>query len=124
MTINGRANGRAEVIELDQSTYAVTSGRDAHATVGQRVRWRVLNLSPDDPHTFHLHGHAWCDRASIQTNGTCPAGSLPIDNVDLLPAQGVTFDFVEQHPGRWMYHCHIVDHVTDGMVAFYTVDET
>jgi FtsP/CotA-like multicopper oxidase with cupredoxin domain len=53
--------------------------------------------------------------------GTCPAGSLPSDNVDLLPAQGTSFEFVEDNAGSWMLHCHIVDHVVDGMFAFYEV---
>jgi FtsP/CotA-like multicopper oxidase with cupredoxin domain len=122
MTLNGRPNGDAEVIALEGGAYTVTTGAKAEARVGERVRWRVVNVSPDDPHTFHLHGHRWCDRGGVMdSGGGCPAGSLPVDNVDIFPAQGISFEFVEDNPGEWMYHCHIVDHVVDGMYAFYDV---
>lgn len=122
MTINGRPNGRALVIERDGDRYAVMPGPHAHARIGDRVRWRVLNVSPDEPHTFHVHGHTWCDRGGVPDGtGVCPGGSLPTDNVDILPAQGVSFDVLEDRPGTWMVHCHIVDHVDDGMFAMYEV---
>lgn len=124
MTINGRAYGGAEVIEWKQDRYAISTGTVATARVGQRVRFRALNVSPDDMHTFHLHGHRWCDRDGVmQDDGTCPAGTLPTDNVLLAPAQGASLEFVEDNPGTWMYHCHIVDHVNDGMHAFYKADQ-
>lgn len=123
MTINGRPYARAEVIELMGDRYVATRDATAMAEVGDRLRWRVLNVSPDEPHTFHLHGHRWCDRDTVMNeNGNCPAGSLPVDNVALLPAQGVSLEFVEDNPGTWMYHCHITDHVDDGMFAFYDVN--
>lgn len=122
MTFNGRAHGDAKVIELQNGKYVVTDKEMTNATVGDRVRWRVLNLSPDDPHTFHLHGHRWCNGAPANKDGGCPTGSLPTDNVDLLPAQGISLEYIEDNPGDWMYHCHIVDHVTDGMYAMYHVD--
>jgi len=122
MTINGRPNAHAEVVELQNGRYVAREGM-AMAHVGARVRWRVLNVSPDAPHTFHLHGHRWCDRGGlIDTMGACPAGGLPVDNVALLPAQGTTADLVEAAAGQWMYHCHILDHVGDGMFAMYQVD--
>ncbi len=120
MTINGRP-GTAQVIELQGSSYVVSEGM-ADAQVGDLVRWRVVSVSPDDVHTFHLHGHRWCDRGGVMVGGECPAGTLPTDNEDIFPAQGITFEFVEDAPGHWMMHCHIVDHVIDGMMAMYHVD--
>jgi FtsP/CotA-like multicopper oxidase with cupredoxin domain len=123
MTINGRANGMAEVIELAGNQYVAKSNAMAEAKVGERVRWRVLNMSPDDLHTFHLHGHRWCEEgALIQPDGTCPNGQPATDNPDLFPAQGITFEYIEDAPGEWMYHCHIIDHVIDGMFAMYRVE--
>ena len=123
MVVNGRPNGDALVIEWDGLAYSMTSGVDAQAQVGDRVRWRVLSVSPDDMHTFHLHGHRWCDRGGVMdVFGNCPAGTLPADNVGLFPAQGISLEYVEDAPGDWMYHCHIVDHVVDGMWAMYHVD--
>jgi FtsP/CotA-like multicopper oxidase with cupredoxin domain len=109
MTINGRpgTTSHPRLIELNNGEYQPSEG-EAHAKVGDQVRWRVLNVSPDDEHTFHLHGHRW--------------GNPAIDDVALAPAQGTSLEFVEDAPGRWMYHCHVLDHVNDGMFAFYNVD--
>jgi len=30
---------------------------------------------------------------------------------------------VADHPGEWMYHCHVADHVTAGMTSLYRVHE-
>lgn len=122
MTINGRPNGHAMVIERKGDAYAMSEGR-ARARVGNRVRWHVLSVAPDDAHTFHIHGHRWCDRGGlVDQTGRCPNGGVVADNVSLLPAQGVTFEYVEDAPGTWMMHCHILDHVTDGMWAMYDVE--
>lgn len=74
--------------------------------VGQRVRWRVAALGKEF-HIFHLHGHRWT------FNGR---------NDDALvfgPATTLTFDYVEDAPGTWLYHCHVTDHMMGGMVGFY-----
>lgn len=122
MTINGRPNGHATVIRRDGERYVMTSAGNASAALGEHVRWRVLDVSPDDPHTFHVHGHRWCDRGGLpDPSGMCPNGGLYADNVALLPAQGVTVEWMEASLGEWMVHCHILDHVGDGMFAFYDV---
>jgi FtsP/CotA-like multicopper oxidase with cupredoxin domain len=121
MTLNGRAAGGATVIERQGDAFIRRPG-PAEASVGQLVRWHVLNLSPDDLHTFHLHGHVWCDRGGVpDAAGVCPGDGIPTDNIPLAPAVGATFEFIEDAPGEWMYHCHILDHVHDGMWAIYRV---
>jgi FtsP/CotA-like multicopper oxidase with cupredoxin domain len=30
-------------------------------------------------------------------------------------------DYTEDNPGDWLYHCHVVDHMTGGMVGNYVV---
>jgi FtsP/CotA-like multicopper oxidase with cupredoxin domain len=120
MTINGRPDGTAEVIALDGDHYVASQQGRASARVGDHVRWRVANLSPDDAHTFHIHGHRWCDGGGLPPpGGTCAA----TDDVALLPAQGTTLEYIEDSPGEWMFHCHVLDHVTDGMWAMYDVTE-
>jgi hypothetical protein len=64
----------------------------------------------------------WCDGGVPEVDGRCPAGTRPADNVDLLPASGGSIEFVEDNPGSWIYHCHVVDHVVDGMFAFYDAE--
>jgi FtsP/CotA-like multicopper oxidase with cupredoxin domain len=119
MTINGRPNGHATVIQREGDRYVASAGV-AHAALGAHVRWRVLDVSPDDPHTFHVHGHRWCDRGGLaDALGVCPNGGLYTDDPPLLPAEGITVDWIESEPGDWMFHCHILDHVGDGMWAMF-----
>ena len=82
------------------------------AKVGQRVRWRVVSLG-NDFHTFHIHAHTWNY-----------AGEF-VDTVVIGPGTSHTFDFTEDAPGTWYYHCHVPIHVMGpgmgGMNGFYIV---
>ena len=62
-------------------------------------------------HTFHIHGHRWRD----------PAGAFT-DNPAMGPNESVTARFVEDNPGRWLYHCHVFSHQDAGMAGWYVVD--
>jgi hephaestin len=33
----------------------------------------------------------------------------------------VTADMVADNPGVWLFHCHVNDHITAGMIARYQV---
>ena len=79
-----------------------------HARVGDRVRWRVATLG-DNFHVFHLHGHRW------ESNGRFD------DSVVFGPASTLTFDYVEDNPGDWLYHCHVAMHMMGGMIGRYVV---
>ena len=65
----------------------------------------------DNFHTFHIHGHRWRD----------PAGTF-VDNPSMGPNESVTARFVEDNPGRWLYHCHVFSHQDNGMAGWYVVD--
>lgn len=80
------------------------------ARVGQRVAQHVVSLS-NDFHTYHLHGHRWAG----------PDGRV-VDNVTLGPADSYSLEFVEDNPGRWLYHCHVFSHLHQGMSGWYVVD--
>jgi len=79
------------------------------ARVGQDVAWNVLSIG-NEIHTFHIHGHRWRGAAGWE------------DNPLLAPAQGLRARYREDAPGRWLYHCHIGDHMHHGMVGFYVVE--
>lgn len=76
------------------------------ARVGERVRWRIMVLGTDF-HVFHLHGHRW------QFNGRYD------DSLVFGPSTTLTFDYVEDNPGTWLYHCHVTEHMMGGMVGYY-----
>ena len=80
------------------------------ANNGDDVAFHVYALD-DAFHTFHLHGHRWRD----------PSGRV-VDNVTLGPGDSYTARFIEDNPGRWLYHCHVFSHLHQGMSAWYIVN--
>lgn len=77
---------------------------------GQRVRWYQLALGTEvDLHTPHWHGNTLTDMGRR------------VDVVNLLPGTHMTVDMQPDNPGKWMYHCHVNDHIDAGMMADYTV---
>jgi len=82
------------------------------AKVGQKVRWRVVFLG-NDFHTFHIHGHTWISNGRFD------------DTIVVGPGCTLTFDYVEDAPGVWYYHCHVPMHVMapgmGGMIGLYVV---
>lgn len=79
---------------------------------GERVRWYTLAIGTEvDLHTPHWHGQTVLSMGSRT------------DMVELLPGSMKTVDMVPDNPGTWLYHCHVNDHITQGMMALFTVSE-
>ena len=77
---------------------------------GERVRWYLMGMGTEvDLHTPHWHGN------------TVTALGMRTDVVSLLPATMVTADMVPDDPGTWLFHCHVNDHITAGMMVRYRV---
>ncbi len=81
------------------------------AAVGDDVAFHVYALD-DAFHTFHVHGHRW----------PAPGTGTIVDNVTIGPGDITTARFVEDNPGRWLYHCHVFSHLHQGMSGWYIVD--
>ncbi len=79
------------------------------AKVGEVVQWDVLAIGSDF-HTFHVHGHRW-----LQADGT------PRDTQTVGPAESFRIRWREDTPGTWLYHCHVEEHMMNGMIAIYRV---
>lgn len=81
--------------------------------VGQVEIWEVENLSEMD-HPFHLHG------MSFQVLDDTGALAEPLgwkDTVNVPRESTVRFAVRFGAPGRWMYHCHILEHAERGMMG-------
>ncbi len=79
------------------------------ANVGDVVDWHIYGMD-DNFHTFHLHGHKWTE----------PGGNV-IDNKTFGPGDSFRFRYVEDNPGRWLYHCHVFSHLHE-MSGWYIVE--
>jgi FtsP/CotA-like multicopper oxidase with cupredoxin domain len=79
---------------------------------GEKVRWYLLGMGNEkDLHSAHWHGK------------TVSAHGENLDVVELMPGSMKTVDMVADNPGQWMLHCHVADHMENGMMALYTIYE-
>jgi hypothetical protein len=94
--INGRVFGNLSGLEMNE---------------GERVRWYLFALgSEQDFHTAHWHGLRVIEEGRRRT-----------DVVELMPASMKVADLVADNPGTWLYHCHVAEHMKEGMFAKLTV---
>lgn len=91
---------------------------DTPVNVGELQVWEVANTSLMD-HPFHLHGFFF---QVIEENGKAPAYKAWKDTYNLKPRTTVKIAWIpDNRPGRWMYHCHILEHHAAGMMAHFEV---
>ncbi|MFE5836402.1 multicopper oxidase domain-containing protein [Arthrobacter sp. NPDC056493] len=77
---------------------------------GEHVRWYLMGMGTEvDLHTPHWHGN------------TVTALGMRTDVVNLLPASMVVADMVPDDVGTWLFHCHVNDHISAGMITRYRV---
>lgn len=91
---------------------------DKPVTVGELQVWEIANTSLMD-HPFHLHGFFF---QVIEENGEAPAYKAWKDTYNLKPKSKIKIAWMpDNRPGRWMYHCHILEHHAAGMMAHFDV---
>ena len=80
-----------------------------HSWVGDLVQWDVLAMGSEH-HTFHVHGHRWVN-----------ADGRDADTQTVGPAESFEIRWREEDPGTWLYHCHVEQHMMQGMIGIYRV---
>ena len=94
--INGRIYGNLAGLEMNE---------------GEHVRWYLFGLgSESDLHTPHWHGLRVIEEGTRRT-----------DTMELLPGSMKVADLVADNPGSWLFHCHVAEHMDNGMFALMTV---
>jgi FtsP/CotA-like multicopper oxidase with cupredoxin domain len=92
--------------------------QDAPVKVGELQVWDVVNSTMMD-HPFHLHGFFF---QVLSVNGAPPPWRSWEDVVNLPPRSTTRIAWMpDDRPGRWMYHCHILEHHGAGMMAHFDV---
>ncbi|MBU2667295.1 multicopper oxidase domain-containing protein [Actinoplanes bogorensis] len=111
-TVNGMPGWTINGIPFDPRRPALT------AQLGTTEIWRI---SSDFHHPVHLH------LASFRVlgrglGGPGPYDSGPKDTIDLRPAEQATIRVTfTDHPGRYVFHCHNLEHEDMGMMAAFDV---
>lgn len=74
---------------------------------GERTRWYLFGLGSElDLHTAHWHGLRVLENGRRRT-----------DVIELLPASMKVADALADNPGTWLFHCHVAEHMKEGMFA-------
>jgi FtsP/CotA-like multicopper oxidase with cupredoxin domain len=91
---------------------------DVSTTLGATEIWEVQNLVGLD-HPFHLHGFQF---QVLDRNGVAEPFRSWKDVVNVPRHQTVRFIVrYDNYPGKWMFHCHILDHEDHGMMGIIEV---
>jgi len=95
---------------------------DELVTAGTTEIWTISNTSMM-PHPFHAHAIQWqvLDRNNLPSTGTDLGWK---DTVLVQPGETVRFigHFdPEVNIGRYMYHCHILEHEAAGMMGIFEI---
>jgi manganese oxidase len=94
-TMNGLTYGNLPMLSMKQ---------------GERVRWYLLSSSnEDDVHSPHWHGQ------------TVISNMMRTDTINLAPMSMAVADMIPSSLGTWLFHCHVNDHLDQGMVARFSV---
>lgn len=84
---------------------------------GQTVRLRMIN-NTSWPHAMHIHGHHFKQIAGSSGDGY---DAVWRDTIVLRRGQEITTAFVADNPGKWMLHCHMLEHQEGGMATWFEV---
>jgi FtsP/CotA-like multicopper oxidase with cupredoxin domain len=93
-------------------------GMDEPVMVGDLQVWEISNTSLMD-HPYHLHGFFF---QVLEENGKAPGYKAWKDTYNLKPKTTIKIAWMpDNRPGKWMHHCHIIEHHAAGMMANFEV---
>jgi len=109
---------RTRTISLSQGLIngkTMDMGRvDVRARLGATEIWTIENLVGMD-HPFHLHGFQF---QVLDRNGVPEPFRSWKDTINVPKHESVRFIVrFDEFPGKWMFHCHILDHEDHGMMG-------
>ena len=84
---------------------------------GQTV---LIDIANDNrwPHAMHLHGHHF---RVLARDGRAVDEADWRDTLLMAPGERVQIGFVADNPGKWVLHCHMLEHQAAGMVTWLEV---
>jgi FtsP/CotA-like multicopper oxidase with cupredoxin domain len=91
---------------------------DITTQLGATEIWKVENLVGMD-HPFHLHGFQF---QVLDRNGVPERVRRWKDTINVPKHETVRFIVrFDDFPGKWMFHCHILDHEDHGMMGILEI---
>jgi FtsP/CotA-like multicopper oxidase with cupredoxin domain len=120
-------DNKSDVLAINGSSWPYTE--KLHHEVGDRVRWRIVNLS-NDQHAMHLHGFYFTVEATGDIGverRLAPGQQRTVVTEHIRSAQTFTMSWTPERPGNWLFHCHMTNHMTgraDGAHAGHGADNS
>jgi len=65
---------------------------------------------------MHLHGHHFL------TKNSYVGGDIWQDTTLVEPGESIKIRFVAETVGKWLLHCHMIEHQVSGMVTYIEVE--
>jgi FtsP/CotA-like multicopper oxidase with cupredoxin domain len=80
---------------------------------GDRLRVRMINISPVEIHPMHFHGHFTKEIAKDGTDIKNTEDGRVENTVLIAPGQTIDVEVKMNAPGKgvWIFHCHVLSHV-------------
>jgi FtsP/CotA-like multicopper oxidase with cupredoxin domain len=105
-------HGNPEIWRINGKSYPDTESPVLQA--GKRYRLAMKNMSTDD-HPIHLHRHTF---EVTNVGGAAMRGLMK--DVLLIPAGKTSaVEFIANHPGNTLFHCHQQDHMDRGFMMVF-----
>jgi FtsP/CotA-like multicopper oxidase with cupredoxin domain len=82
---------------------------------GRHYVFTLQNATPH-AHPIHLHGHTF----KVLSSSRREVPPHHADTVLLAPKERLDIAFVARR-GKWMFHCHILDHQESGMMGYFDI---
>jgi FtsP/CotA-like multicopper oxidase with cupredoxin domain len=101
-------NGTAGM--TDDPLFTAPRGRTVAVDLRNDTQW---------PHAMHFHGHHF---KVIGRDGAATNDDAWKDTVLLEPQKTAKIAFVADNPGKWMIHCHMLEHQAAGMTTWFRVE--
>ncbi len=121
-TLNGERKSMRELVSLgyvwafngavelpNRPLLSVRTGKTAIVRMINDNRW---------PHAMHLHGHHF---KVIERNSNKIAKADWRDTELVMPGETLAFAFEGGEPGKWLLHCHMLEHQAAGMKTWIEV---
>lgn len=95
--------------DMDEPLFRTEQGRTVRLQIRNGTRW---------PHAMHLHGHHF---QVLARNGKREPNRDWRDTVLNEPMETLDIAFDATNPGRWLLHCHMLEHQAGGMITWFEV---
>jgi len=103
---------KSHIFAINGSSWPYTE--KLHHEVGDRVRWRFINLS-GGPHAMHLHGFYYTVEATgdIGVERRLAVGQQRTAVTEYIGVGGTfAMSWTPERPGNWLFHCHMTVHMS------------